>query len=395
MSIIESNERVKDTLTPPTCQNQNQSQLRVQKTDTRTQVQLTSPNIQTVNMAPTTEKTRESKKLTADHLPAPSKVQKKQKQNESNSTQQNHQVSKPGPAVPEQMTPAQRLDGVRRTAVNENFTETDEEITNRQLRETCPTQIEPTRMRISPIQKQRLIDSNRAIFLALAKHVKENRASIHTLLREHIVNIAPTGMIGIQTSNDTYYAILFKNTELRDKAIGTLRARAFVVQEVPIPLYIQIFGEITGRPNVIWHITASILSREKDIRKAVKTHCQQHHPTFSSTFEVRAKKYMGIRTGEFYVRFDSPPPRTLVRRMHVGDDHVIINQEPLYLCRFCNRSGHILFQCPNESTKSLSKHVSKGSVGNTDTSEQPNETTTFENTLAEFEAEERDVDMGE
>jgi hypothetical protein len=202
-------------------------------------------------------------------------------------------------------------------------------------------------------------------------------------------------MIGIQTSNDTYYAILFHTTEQRDAAIGTLNAQPFVDQGTPIPLHIQAFGNMSARPNIIWHIPAGLIYRPKDVRAAVIAHCLRHHPTFSSTFEVRAKKDGRSRTGEFYVRFNSPPPPKFIKQMSMDDDLVLISQEPLYLCRFCNTSGHTIFQCTNGSPKSLSKAVAKGSVGNSDTSTLPDDTTTFEDTIAKFKAEEQEIEMGE
>jgi hypothetical protein len=170
-----------------------------------------------------------------------------------------------------------------------------------------PGRQEPTRSRMTQVQRTRIIESGRAIFLAMAKNVKQQRASKHTLLREHIVKLALPGMVGIQTSTDAYYAVLFKSAELRDAAMAAIDSVPFAVNDVQIPLYTHAFVDMRSRLNVIWSVPAGALCREKDIKKAVTEHCAKHHPNFSTTFEVRAKKEMGVRTGEFAVRFDNPP----------------------------------------------------------------------------------------
>ncbi|KAI5812420.1 hypothetical protein BZA77DRAFT_352162 [Pyronema omphalodes] len=275
-------------------------------------------------------------------------------------------VSEPGPPFLEPLTHTNWLHDDEGTVVNNRFSATEEHITYRQSPDAHTTQIQPARTYISSMQRKRLLRENRAIYIAPAMKVQHKRASILRSLLEYIADVAPAGMVRVLSANDHYYVIVFKSTKLRDNALDTLKAQEFVFEKAPIPLNIQTFGYTAETPNVIWHMTVGVLSSVKDVRTAVKMYFQERCPTFSSTFEVRAKKHMGIRTGEFYVRFDRPPPRIAMRQINVGGFKAIINRLKFYICGFCNTSGHTVFQCQNPGDSSLSKHASEGSVGDPD-----------------------------
>jgi hypothetical protein len=87
-----------------------------------------------------------------------------------------------------------------------------------------------------------------------------------------------------------------------------------------------------------------------------------HFPDLKTSFAVREKMVYGCCIGEWAIRFDVPPPK-FIKQIKMGNEIVLISQEPLYTCRFCATSGHNIFQCTQKGIRTLDENEAYGSIG--------------------------------
>jgi hypothetical protein len=263
------------------------------------------------------------------------------------------------PAIQQPPTPA-----VPVTRVNDQNREqpTSQRVANRAPLPDQETIRQATLTRVKQLDRAEITESNRAIYAAVSKVVKQNRTTLHTQLLAHIANLRLPGVVRLKPSAKSYYMVLFKSTEDRDKALETMKQIKYVVKGEEVPLTIHAFRDHSGKPDVIWTIDCHGMDTTPMIRDAVIAHLEQHVPGFNTSFTVREKMVHGVCFGEFAVRFEHSPPRSM-KHMRLGHRTVLITQEPLYTCRFCGLSGHNIFQCMNNSIRSLDTYEATGRVG--------------------------------
>jgi hypothetical protein len=74
----------------------------------------------------------------------------------------------------------------------------------------------------------------------------------------------------------------------------------------------------------------------------------------------------------------------------MGDERVLVSQEPIYTCRFCGTAGHTIFQCTNSGAKSLETREIKGFITFIET-EEPEQTEDIDMREQEEMAEQDEV----
>jgi hypothetical protein len=211
------------------------------------------------------------------------------------------------------------------------------------------------------MMKADLTKSGRALYVSLAKSVRTNRASCHTQLHRHLVELNLPGVTHLTISAETYYVMVFESVILRDNAQRIILQSVFAPQGDPVAFVAHGFGDLNAKPKVIWSVPTGPVTNSEIVREAIIEHFHTNFPKYSTTFTARAKKDLGYCSGEWAV-CSKVPPLAFVKKIDFGTEQVLISQEPLYTCRFCGRTGYNLFECQEEGEKTLDNAEVEGSA---------------------------------
>ncbi|KAF2083845.1 hypothetical protein K490DRAFT_60112 [Saccharata proteae CBS 121410] len=220
---------------------------------------------------------------------------------------------------------------------------------------------EPTTTRLSGTQKARLASSNVALYAALARSVKKGQAGLLTGLRGYLSSLKMSGHKKTVASG-SYYAVVFDTTKHRDEAFGKITQDVFPKflrqDKTEVRIDVAKFGAQSQEGPRIWSIAADPLATIEDLVESVTKHVARYMPVgFETTVTIAAKMESEKETGGWAVGFGEAPPKNTWRKQMKGTDGEtwLVSQEPPSVCRFCSRTGHNIFSCEGETTKSVSE----------------------------------------
>ncbi|KAI5812424.1 hypothetical protein BZA77DRAFT_352158 [Pyronema omphalodes] len=265
-------------------------------------------------------------------------------------------------AASKKLTRLEDLGKDEQTTESDTFTAANEHITQQQSPGSRSTITVVRKRRLTSAQRRNRAKRKRWIFIGVPPLIKRGiRLAMHRAIVRHITDIDIAGIMRVQLIRKLYLVIGFRSREFRNEALVTLKAQAFNFENAPMQVAIRAYEDIKDLPHYVWRITGAVISDLNDVRKAVKTLCEENYPFFCSTFEVRRKDHLKSCTDECFVRFDRAPPYTGMRVINVGEYQATLNENLLDLCSLCNRMGHSVFYCQIKSNR-LSNPTLKQSI---------------------------------
>ncbi|RKF56516.1 hypothetical protein OnM2_080052 [Erysiphe neolycopersici] len=225
------------------------------------------------------------------------------------------------------------------------------------------SKMQPTANRISREQKQELILSKRAIYLAIPKSLKKRRTAAFTAIKPFLSSLQLRGLKAIAPSGSSYYALLFETEDRKDRALTKIGRSSFKWDGVMYKLIVHSFGGNPAGDEVILQISANLFATGPEVRDSIIEHYLQVDPLHSGPFIVRQVHDNDMPTGKWAVKFETKGPQKFAKQMKMGAITVLVSQEPQGTCRLCGNSGHNLFSCTTKGEKELGTESFKGCTG--------------------------------
>ncbi|KAJ5037803.1 hypothetical protein N7489_003714 [Penicillium chrysogenum] len=126
--------------------------------------------------------------------------------------------------------------------------------------------------RFSANEKEQMKAGNRTAYVALPKNLKARRASKNDALNKHIWRTyKKLELEAVLQSGDSYFAVVLKTPENRDRALETLRAKKVRLDSEVVSLQVMPFGVPDEAANTVWTVRGWYGDTAEKIAGAIRT----------------------------------------------------------------------------------------------------------------------------